>query len=180
MDSQAQLEEGKQSPNTNLGDKPVGDKTTSEELEKKKKAVEDAEKKLNEREILFMRNQLIALGYPKAKADKKNNKETLQELIDEYTEKRNEASKEQKDEETDEKKTNSGNIKVNAGIPSVQMPSGETVEGDIQTERTNKVADIGFIVDPTKAPKLVNKIRSNARINYLPPDTEHPYRRIVA
>lgn len=133
-----------------------------------KKKLEAEKEELKQNKLNFKREQYIALGGTKALADKIDSISNLDALIEHQKgiTKKNDAPLEAK------------KIKVTAGKPTVTFPDGNTsVMKPVMNSGPN---NIYHFIDPTKVPRNNVLWNSRARINFLPPDNEHPYNRVIA
>lgn len=156
-------------------DEDKEEKEMTDEEKKKKKESKTNLRDIADKELQKARNELIEakqntlieLGYPKKMAHSIKDKNILNFKIMELRETKNAKEGQAVD-----------NVpKVNAGNDQIILPSGETLDAD-PTLIESRFDDLPFL-NQFGLPNEVVLFDSDARLNMLPPDEEHPYGQLV-
>lgn len=150
------------------------------ELIKRENAINEKFKALESQEIALLQRQLVSLGYPKEKADKRTNKDVLLALIEEQKEVAAEAEKTKNAKPATSEPSKPKIASLNSGMSSVQFPDGSSINGEPIEVKSNQGINFGQLTNPRMVPRNILKFDKTARLNTLPPDLDHPYERIVA
>lgn len=153
-----------------MPDDVIKKKEEKDEDEDEKMKLAKEKKAFQNEKLAFKRNQYVALGGSEALAKKIDSISNLDALIEHQ---QGIAKKNKAPEPPEAKK-----IKVTAGKPNVTFPDGSnSIMKPVMNSGPN---NIYHFIDPTKVPRRNVLFNSRARINFLPPDNEHPYNRVIA
>lgn len=152
--------------------------TEEKTLEDRRKALEESEKKFKAEKLEFLQNKLISLGKDDSEIVRSiTNEDSLQKLIAKRNKELEEESKKKAEMKKEVPILNAGN--TSGTLPQVPITNSTKRDEMIQKMVANYSAPAFFLPDKMRLNEGENVFVTDAMVSFIPPDREHPYKRVV-